>query len=53
MISKKKIHLAGNDLFQWKRSFHDPILRNDNSYQNSSNYISKNPEKWIENTFNK
>ena len=51
--SSKKIHLAGNDSFQWQRSFHDHIVRNDNSYQNISNYITQNPEKWMEDRFNK
>jgi TFIIF-interacting CTD phosphatase-like protein len=50
MISKKKIHLEGNDLFQWQRSFHDSILRNDKSYQDIFNYKNQNPEKWIEDT---
>ena len=51
--SSKKIHLAGNESFQWQRSFHDHIVRNDNSYKNISNYITQNPENWLEDTFNK
>ena len=51
--SSKKIHLAGNDLFKWQRSFHDHIVRNDYSYQNIYNYITQNPEKWVEDTYNK
>ena len=51
--SSKKNHLAGNNLFQWQRSFHDHIVRNDYSYQNIFNYITQNPEKWVEDTYNK
>ncbi len=51
--SSKKIHLVGNDSFQWQRSFHDHIVRNDYAYQNIDSYITKNPEKWVEDTFNK
>jgi hypothetical protein len=45
--------LIKNDLFQWQHSFHDPILRNDKSYQDIFNSKNQNPERWIENTFNK
>jgi len=37
--------------FEWHRSFHDHIIRTDEAYQNISNYIDKNPEKWFEDTF--
>ena len=50
--SSKKIHLAGNQLFQWQRSFHDHIVRNNISYQRIFNYITQNPEKWNEDTLN-
>ena len=30
----------------WQRSFHEHIIRDEKSYQNISNYIVSNPEKW-------
>lgn len=46
-----QIRELGFQDFQWHRSFHDYIIRNDKAYQNISNYIDKNPEKWFEDTF--
>ncbi len=51
--SSKKIHLAGNNLFQWQRSFHDHIVKDNKSYQNIFIYINQNPENWAEDRFNK
>jgi REP element-mobilizing transposase RayT len=42
----KQIHLLGYAEFQWQRSFHDHIVRDENAYQNISNYIINNPAKW-------
>ena len=36
----------------WQRSFHDHIIRNEQSYINISNYIINNPKKW-DDKFNK
>ncbi len=33
--SSKAIHLAGHEQFRWQKSFHDSIVRNDNSAENS------------------
>lgn len=38
--------------FQWQSRFHDHIIRNDQSFQNISNYIINNPENWTEDQFN-
>jgi len=46
----KQIHLLGYDEFNWQRSFHDHIIRNDVSYNNITNYINSNPLKWEEDT---
>lgn len=45
--SSKLIHEAGFLDFYWQRSFHDHIIRNDKAYQNISNYIDLNPQKWF------
>ena len=50
--SSKKIHLTGNHIFKWQRSFHDHIVRNNISYNNIDNYITQNPVKWVEDTYN-
>lgn len=49
--SSKMIHQVGFADFAWQRSFHDHIIRNEKSYQNISNYIDLNPEKWMTDTF--
>lgn len=41
----KHTHRLGFE-FQWQSRFHDHIIRNDKSFQNISNYIVNNPEKW-------
>jgi putative transposase len=50
--TSKKIHLAGLTDFVWQRSFHDHIIRNDESYLRISNYIRNNPLNWKDDTFN-
>ena len=42
----KQIHLIGYNEFRWQRSFHDHIIREDESYERIANYILNNPEKW-------
>lgn len=32
--------------FEWKRSFHDSIIRNEQHHQNVLRYIENNPIKW-------
>ena len=50
--SSKKIHRAGNDDFQWQRSFHDHIVKSGESYNRIYAYINLNPEKWDEDQLN-
>jgi REP element-mobilizing transposase RayT len=47
--SSKLIHLSGNMDFEWQRSFHDHIVRNQQSYENIYQYITDNPIKWRNN----
>lgn len=49
--TSKQIHLLGCKEFQWKRSFHDHIIRNERSYWNILNYIENNPANWKEDRF--
>jgi REP element-mobilizing transposase RayT len=49
--SSKSIHQAGYPDFQWQRSFHDHIIKDEKSYLNISNYIAINPERWEEDKF--
>ncbi|MDR3218324.1 MAG: hypothetical protein LBU22_04980 [Dysgonamonadaceae bacterium] len=35
----------------WQRNYYDHIIRNDQSYQNISDYISNNPMKWMDDKF--
>ena len=39
--------------FKWQSRFYDHIIRNDESYQNISDYIINNPAKWKEDKYNK
>jgi REP element-mobilizing transposase RayT len=39
-------------LFKWQPLYHDHIIRDDRAYQNISNYIENNPQKWQDDTFN-
>ncbi len=50
--SSSQIHKLGFEDFAWHRSFHDHIIKNEQSYQNIFNYISNNPNKWNEDRFN-
>jgi putative transposase len=45
----RKIHAD----FNWQSRFHDHIIRNQQSWQNISNYIQNNPMKWEEDKFHK
>jgi REP element-mobilizing transposase RayT len=49
--SSAKIHLAGMPEFNWQRSFHDHIIRDEKAYLNIVNYIKNNPKKWAEDCF--
>lgn len=49
--SSKLIHDTGFLDFAWQRSFHDHIIKTERAYNNISNYIDLNPEKWISDVF--
>jgi len=49
--SSAKIHLAGMPEFNWQRSFHDHIIRDEKAYLNIVDYIKNNPKKWAEDCF--
>jgi REP element-mobilizing transposase RayT len=49
-VSKHAHRLAFG--FEWQSRFHDHIIRNEQSYQNISEYIINNPLKWIDDKFN-
>ena len=50
--TSKKNHLSGNVSFNWQRSFHDHVIRNEQAFERISNYIINNPMKWKEDRFN-
>jgi len=50
--TSKQIRLAGNVNFEWQRSFHDRIVRNQIEFNAIHSYISENPEKWIQDRLN-
>lgn len=49
--SSSLIRKGGFGDFEWHRSFHDHIIRNENAYHRISNYIDMNPKKWFEDRF--
>lgn len=49
--TSKQIHLAGFHEFEWQRSFHDRIIRDEESYRRISEYIINNPSAWQEDEF--
>ena len=51
--SSKLIHEADYEAFAWHRSFHDHIIRDENSYLNIVNYIENNPSSWNKDKFYK
>ncbi|MFW6267679.1 MAG: hypothetical protein ACOC1E_00960, partial [Marinilabiliaceae bacterium] len=38
--------------FAWQSRYHDHIIRDPISYQNISEYIINNPQKWYDDKFN-
>ena len=50
VVVMPQIHQAGLKTFQWERSFHDHIIRDDGSFQRISDYINDNPAKWEDDT---
>jgi REP element-mobilizing transposase RayT len=37
--------------FEWQRSFHDHIIRDEKSFETISNYIANNPSQWEQDKF--
>jgi REP element-mobilizing transposase RayT len=48
---KRWCNKNGHENFKWQSRFYDHIIRNEQSYQNISEYIINNPEKWKEDKF--
>jgi REP element-mobilizing transposase RayT len=46
ITSSKLIRDAGFLDFEWHRSFHDHIIKNEKSYDAIYNYIGNNPDNW-------
>ena len=44
----KQLNLMNIGRAVWQRNYHEHIIRNEQSYQNISNYIIHNPTKWME-----
>ena len=42
----KRIHVHGDVMFKWQESFHDHIIRNNQSLKSIINYIETNPSRW-------
>jgi REP element-mobilizing transposase RayT len=49
--SSKLIHEEGFQDFEWHRSFHDNIIRDEKAYSNIFNYITNNPANWGKDSF--
>ncbi len=49
--TSKLIHLAGLPEFKWQRSYHDHIIRAEDSYERIVAYIHSNPARWPEDKF--
>ena len=47
----KQLGLLGFDGKVWQRNYHDHIIRNEQAFQNISNYIINNPARWDEDKF--
>ena len=51
MAVTKKIREKSPNCMIWQRSFHDHIIRNEQSYEKIWEYIRDNPMKWEEDCF--
>jgi len=49
--SSKEIHLKDFDAFEWHRSFHNHIIKDEKAYNNIFNYIKNNPSNWRKDSF--
>ncbi|HAP37414.1 hypothetical protein A2574_04025 [Candidatus Shapirobacteria bacterium RIFOXYD1_FULL_38_32] len=44
--SSKMIHWTGRNEFEWHKSYHDRIIRNEKELENVRRYIKNNPMNW-------
>ena len=51
MTTSKQIHQISKDCKVWQRSFHDHIIRNQQTYERIWLYIEGNPGKWQEDCY--
>lgn len=47
----KQIRLINDNIVVWQRNYHEHIIRNEQTYQKISNYITNNPAKWNDDKF--
>lgn len=47
----KQLVLLGLVEKLWQRNYYEHIIRNEQSFQNITNYIRNNPAKWVDNKF--
>ena len=45
-IVSKLIHQAGDAAVRWQKTYHDPIIREEEELNRIRKYIIENPEKW-------
>ncbi len=50
-VTRKINKFSSNNYFQWQRSFHDHIIRNERELINIQNYIFFNPDNWRDDDF--
>jgi hypothetical protein len=51
-VCTKHIRSACPDIdFTWQTRFYDHIIRNQQAFQNISNYIINNPKNWVDDKF--
>ena len=50
-VVSRKIHKYDADLKVWQKSYHDHVIRNQESYEKIWSYIDTNPIKWSEDCY--
>jgi len=51
-FSSRKINKLQNNYFQWQKSFHDRVIRDEQELIDKRYYIQQNPAKWAEDSNN-
>jgi putative transposase len=49
----KQLNLLNIGCIVWQRNYYEHIIRDEESFQNISDYIKNNPAKWAEDKFNR